>query len=234
MKIIAAIFMMLVFSARLTATPDDGITIHETLIGYNSESYYCIQLVGYPSGTYYAHMDSAFMIARDFNTGKIKSKNYISSRDHVDKGAVGFWSTMLSENKDFDFISFIKEHDVKYLYPDIYRFTVTEFIYFKMDMEGLKVRIGYDQEYKMVVKTNRFDQAAPWIKKYLIKEAASNKKYPMRSSEKAIKTRYFIGDGKYMFMTITGEWDAEHSEIVVAFERNEVMPVVEKYEAQVK
>lgn len=226
--------MFLVFTARLSATPDDGITIHETLVGYNSESYYCIQLVGYPSGTYYAHLDSAFMIARDFTTGKIKSKSYISSRDHIDKSSLGFWNTTLAENKDFDFIRFIKEQDIKYLYPEIYRFTVTELIHFKMDMEGLKVRIGYDEEYKTIVKTNRFDQAAPWMKKYLIKEEELRKKYGAFSKNEAIKTRYFIGDGKYMFMTITGEWDAEHSEIVVAFERDEVMPVVEKYEAQVK
>lgn len=234
MRIIVPLMLLLVLSARLSATPDDGIVQHETLVGYNDESYYCIQLVSYPSGTYYAHKDSAFMISRDFYTARILSRVFISSRNHVDNSTLGNWQSTLVENKDFNFIDFIKAHSINYLYPEIYGIATTELINFKMGMDSLKVMVGYDPDYKMVVKTDRFDQAAPWIKRYLTKEAELNKKYPTISHDKVVKTRYFNGDGRWMFMSVTGEWDAERSEIILAFDRKELMPAVEKARSAAK
>ncbi len=62
MKKAIGIIVLIIFSRLIYATPYDGIREHESLIGYNYNNFYSVKVISYPTGIYYAHFDSAFVI----------------------------------------------------------------------------------------------------------------------------------------------------------------------------
>ena len=213
------LLFFVVFSNLCYATPDDGVREHDVLIGYNENYYYSFKTINYPSGTYYANRDSAFLIERELKSGKLISKIFISSRYHRDSTSYGDWRTKEYVNSKFNYIEYLSEKNIKYLYPSIYKYSSYRRLWFEVDFDGLKLM--YKQEKELIAELDLVEVYAPWIRKYLQEKEKTKQKYP-NSKREYVKAACLIGDNDYVFLIIIGEMNADYLQSILPLKKEEL------------
>jgi len=215
-------FLLLIFlavSKLIFAIPDDGIREHDIVIGYNDNYYYSIKTISYPSGTYFSHRDSAFLVDRELQTGKVISKIFLSTRYHRDSTSYGDWKTKESDNNEFNYVEYLKENNIKYLFPNVYRYTTYRNIRFDIDSEGLKIKRKNEKE--LLLGIEKVEIFAPWVRDYLLKEAKMDKEFPRRKHE-YIKVFDTVGDNEFLFVIIEGKYDPEYLQSIVVIRKDKL------------
>lgn len=226
MKKAIGILILTFISQFVFATPDDGVVEHESLLGYNTESFYSVKVISYPTGTYYAQFDSAFVIERAFKTGIIKSKQFINTRHHKDSTALGDWYTSITENQEFDFVRFMDENNIKYLYPNITRHSTDFVAGFIIDSDGMKLK--FKKGIDLISPMDVLEKHNAWIKDYLEMQEIRNAKYPNWKKAEYVRVRDFILSDDYLFVIVSGDNEPERFETIFAIERNKFDNIIEK------
>ncbi len=211
MKILISLLVFLPILFSSSVTPDGEIKENDVLIGYNQKSYYSIKTIDYPTGSYYKTIDSSFVIERDLKTGIEKQKTFLKSTIHEDKNAMDEWETTEFKNSKFSFNKFLKNNNIKYLYPEIYKYTHKS-IKFNIDLEGLKT---ISQAKTIVIESiENVKKFVPWIKESLITEKKLKKNFPKERVD-YVKVLDFVMDDKFIFITIASEIDKKQQSILV-------------------
>jgi hypothetical protein len=103
-------------SLPVFSTPDSAVWENEILIGANDQNFYTIKMYKYLMGTYYANIDSVFLIEKAINNGEIIEKIVLRVVSNMDVTSEGDWQHTDRIENPINIIDYQKEKNIQLVY----------------------------------------------------------------------------------------------------------------------